>query len=209
MTPEAFAARYPRLYRLSYVGSMTGIRVHGLLTARQLAERGGVTLEPTPRRTAMHLTLPGGHPATITDNRPLSVTRLARILDDGLTPADWIALLNDRVFFWPDRTAGESNLKARRALGYDSQWHVFDTLALLTPVWDRAEITPFNTGATVRMPPRRGRATFAPLSTLDFEEWRAQRRRIGTIHSLDSVREITVRGGVPHAANTLLEVVSA
>lgn len=104
---------------------------------------------------------------------------------------------------------GETNLAARKTLGYASEWHGFDTMALLAPVWDRAEVAPFNTGATVHVPPRRGLATFAPLDKLDWDEWRSRRRAAGIVKAPDRVREVTVRGSVLHAAHALHEVVPA
>jgi hypothetical protein len=202
MTPEAFAARHPRLYRLAFADSADPIRRHSLLCARSLAALAGHPLADARRATALALTLPCGTPVRITDNAPLSERRLGAILDDGLTPRDWMAMLNARVFFWPDRAAGAGNLKARRKLGYASEWHVFDTLTLLAPAWDRAEVAPFNTGATVRAPPHRGRGTFAPLATLDWEAWRRARRT----HGLDAAREVTVRGDLPGAGDALFAV---
>ena len=209
MTPEAFAARLPRLYRLSAAGSAASIRRHGLLCAASLARRAGHALPDRRRPAALDLVLPDGTPVRITDNAPLSEARLARVLDDGLTPADWMAMLNARVFFWPSRSAGLGNLAARTRLGYASEWHVFDTARLLAPAWDRAEIAPFNTGATVHVPPRRGRATFAPLADLDFAEWRGRRRAAGVKKGLDAIAEVTVRGDLPEAGDALLEVVPA
>lgn len=209
MTPEAFAALHPRLWRICARGSAAGIRPHGLLPASELAARAGHALTPARRPRAVALTLPDGTPVTLTDNAPLSELRLSRILDDGLTAADWMTMLNARVFFWPSKASGESNAKARRKLGYEDEWHAFETLALLTPVWDRAEIAPFNTGATIHVPPRRGRATFAPLAGLDLAEWRGRRRAAGTVRGLDVVREVTVRGGIPHAADALREILPA
>jgi hypothetical protein len=146
-----------------------------------------------------------GTPVQITDNAPLSEARLAAILDDGLTAADWMAMLNARCFFWPSEKRGAGNLKARTRLGYASEWHVFDTLALLRPVWHRAEIAPINTGATVRVPPRRGRATLTPLSDLDLTEWRQRRRAAGLKTSLDDIAEVTVRGDLPEAGAALID----
>lgn len=206
MTPEAFAARHPRLWRVSSAGSADGIRRHGLRTARSLAALAGHALADARRPRALELALPDGTPVRITDNAPLREARLARVLKDGLAVADWMAMLNDRVFFWPDPALGEANRAARRRLGYDSEWHVFDTRRLLAPVWDRAEIAPFNTGATLRAPPRRGRTTFAPLAGLDWEAWRRRRRAAGVVRGLDAVKEVTVRGDVPHAATALIEI---
>jgi hypothetical protein len=208
VTPDTFAARHPSLWRVAESGADEGVRRHGLLTARRIAELCGLDISdrrPVPIRAA----LPDGTPVTITDNRPLQPKRLAAILDDCLTPGDWLAMLNDRVFLWPDRRLGAANAAARRKLGLGTEWHRYDTAALLAPVWDRAEIAPFNTGATVRVPPRRGRATFAPLATLDWEIWRRARRTAGVIAGLDAVREVTIRGGAPHASAALVEVLRA
>ena len=209
MTPEDFAARHPRLVRLSFADTLPGIRAHGLLPARDLAARGGLDLADTRRAARLPVRLPDGHRAWITDNRPLSERKLAGILDDDLTPADWMGILNERVFFWTNDRFGRTNLTARKRLGYESEWHVFDTLRLLSPVWDRAEISAINTGATVRQAPRRGRDTFAPLATLDYDAWRTRRREAGLIRWLDAVQEVTVRGGLPQAADALLDVAAA
>ncbi|WP_308917470.1 DUF7002 family protein [Jannaschia sp. LMIT008] len=199
MTPAAFAALHPRLYRLAERGSLDSIRRHGLLPAADLARLAGHPLPPERRAAALRLTLPDGTPVTITDNAPLSMRALGGILDDGLAPADWMAMLNARVFFWPDRALGAGNLAARLRLGYRSEWHVFDTARLLAPVWDRAEVAPINTGATLRAAARRGRATFAPLATLDWDAW----RRARPTRALDRAKEVTVRGPVPHAADAI------
>jgi hypothetical protein len=207
MTPEAFAARFQSLWRVAQPGSAEGVRRHGLLTARAIGALAGVDLSAR-RARPIHLRLPDGTPVAVTDNGPLSPERLAGVLDDGLSPTDWLAMLNDRAFFWPDRRTGAANAAARAAMGLGVEWHRFDTLRLLSPVWNRAEIAPFNTGATLRRPPRRGRATFAPLDGLDWDEWRRRRRDAGIKAGLDAVREVAVRGGVPHAGAALREVIA-
>ncbi|UWQ21962.1 DUF7002 family protein [Jannaschia sp. W003] len=199
MTPEGFAARHPMLWRLAAEGAADGVRRHGLLAARELAARAGVALPDVPRRTALRFALPDGTPVQVTDNAPLSFAKLAPALDDGLRPEAWLAMLNDRAFLWPDRRLAARNLRARKRLGYRSEWHGFDTLALLAPVWDRAEIAPINSGATVRAPARRGLSTFAPLATLDWERWRRARGR----KAPDKVKEVTIRGGAPEAGAAL------
>ena len=206
MSPEAFAARVPRLWRLAVRGAGEGIRRHGLLPTAEIVARAGLPAFAEPRRAPVPVTLPDGTPVTITDNRPLSFARLASILDDGLAPADWLAMLDARVFLWPDRSLGSGNLVARRRIGLESEWQCYDTMTLLAPVWALAEIAPINTGATLHVPPRRGPATFAPLSGLDLAEWRARRREAGAKKGLDDVKEVTVRGSMPSAGAALLEV---
>ncbi len=118
-------------------------------------------------------------------------------------------MLNARVFLWTDERFGRNNLHARSLLGYESEWHVYDTLRLLTPVRDRAGISAINAGATIHRAPRRGRATFAPLLTFDYDERRGRRRKAGLIRGRDAVRDVTVHGDLPHAAHALLDVAAA
>ena len=206
MTPKGFAALYPCLYRLAMRGAAEGVRRHGLLTAEEIARRAGHDLRPERRPRAVPLTLPDGTAAVLTDNAPLSFAKLAPVLDDGLTPGDWMAMLNARVFLWPDRALGLGNLEARRKLGYESEWHVFDTAGLLGAAWDRAEIAPINTGSTVRQPTRRGLSTFAPLNGMDFDAWRRARREAGVVKGLDAPKEVTIRKSVPEAGAHLIAV---
>ena len=205
-TPETFAARFPSLWRLAERGSHEGIRRHGLLTAAEAAEMAGHDLRPVRRPGFLDLALPCGTAVAVSDNLPLSERRLARALEDDLTVADWMAMLNDRVFFWTDRTSGEAHLAARTRLGRESEWQEYETGGLLASCWDRAEIAPFNTGSTVRVAVRRGLSTFAPLAGLDYEAWRGARRDRGLKKGLDSVKEVTVRGGVPEAGRFLRRV---
>ena len=206
-TAESFAARFPRLWRLAEQGSHESVRRHGLLTAAQAAKRAGHDLRPERRPGFVDLVLPCcGVQVAISDNLPLSAKRLEGALEDGLSVADWMAMLNDRAFFWTDRASGEAHLAARTRLGRRSEWQEYETEGLLGSCWDRAEIAPFNTGSTVRVAVRRGRSTFAPLAGLDYEAWRGARRDRGRKKGLDSVKEVTVRDGVPDAGRFLRRV---
>jgi hypothetical protein len=135
----------------------------------------------------------------LNDNSPLSETKLASCLDDGLSPADWLGMLNERVFFWADE-AGLSRLTGARAnRGRRREVLIFDTRGVATAHYDRVEISPINSGATVHRPARRGSATFAPLSEVEYAAWRRQRGQ------RDRILEVVVRGHVREAARHLLE----
>ena len=205
-TPETFASRFPSLWRLAEEGSHEGIRRHGLLTAAEAARLAGHDLRPERRPGFVDIALPDGTPVAISDNIPLSAKRLAGALDDGLSVADWMAMLNGRAFFWTDPKAGEAHLAARTRLGRRSEWQEYETGGLLASCWDRAEVAPFNTGSTVRVAVRRGLSTFAPLEGLHYDGWRAARRERGVKKGLDHVKEVTVRGGVPEAGRFLRRV---
>ena len=208
-TPETFAARFPSLWRLAERGSHEGIRRHGLLTAAEAAARAGERLSDQPRKKRLRVRIDDSTWVHITDNAPLSFPKLEGVLLDGLTPERWLAMLNERVFFWPARKLGGGNLRARKRLRYVSEWQEFDTLGLLSSCWDRAEVAHINTGSTVHRPVQRGLSTFAPLDGLDYDRWRRRRRdstRPDAIKGLDTVKEVTVRGGVPEAGRFLRRV---
>ena len=200
MTPDAFAARHRFLYHLTAPDAVPRIRAHGLLTAAQAVARHAPERPGLLGRRERHVPLPGG--VTLSDNAPLSLTKLAACLDDGLTPDDWLAMLNDRVYFHvrPRDWAGFVRSRARK--GHPTVVTTFDAASLLAAHLPRAEIAPINTGATVHAPARRGRATFAPLDGLDWDRWRRSRGNARP----DTVKEVAVRGGVPNAGAHLADV---
>ena len=82
---------------------------------------------------------------------------LARALEDGLSPADWYALLNGFVFLWADRARME---RQRRACGNRPQALLtFDSEALLHSFGASAFVSPINSGNARRKPAQRGRDT--------------------------------------------------
>lgn len=204
MTAEELAERHPRLHHVTTPGAWPLIERHGLLPTAALLELFEV--DParrealTTRRRAA--SAPIEHPAhgraLITDNAPLSEVALARCLEDGLTPADWLRMLNARVFFWADRARLDGLLNARLNRGRAREVLSFDTLGLARAHAALMEVSPINSGSTIRKPARRGLATFTPLLAMEYRDW--QRRRGGR----DTIVEVTVRGGVPDAAHHLV-----
>ena len=204
MTPEELAERHPRLFHVTTPGAWPLIKRYGLLPTAALLELFGV--EPVRRDALVSrrrpASVPVHHPslgeAMITDNVPLSEAALARCLDDGLSPSDWLRMLNARVFFWVDRGRLDGLLNARLNRGRAREVLTFETLSLARAHAERVEISPINSGSTIRKPARRGLATFTPLLATEYREW--QRRR----GARDTIVEVTVVGGVPDAARHLL-----
>ncbi len=204
MSPEDFAARHPLLYHVTDPDALPNILRHGLLPTRDLltlfevsaAARAAIERQRRPAGVRLH------HPrhgtAVITDNRPLSMNVLARCLDDGLTPEDWLLRLNSRVFFWCDPASVERLLAARLNRGRPRLVLVFDAVSLLRATGERAELTAINTGSTIRKAARRGLSTFTPLARHSYGDW--QRLRGG----LDRPKELTVTGGVADVGCHLL-----
>jgi hypothetical protein len=193
MTPGDIAARHPVLWHLAEAEGAAGIAARGLWPAADLVALFGADPRPVTERRPGPVVL--RHPvhgvAVLNDNRPLSMRALARCLDDGLTPRDWLAMLNARVFFWPDRRRVDRLAAAAGNAGRRKVLYEVDTRSLLDAHADRAEITPINSGSTVRRAARRGLSTFTPIGALTLANWR--RARGGR----DSIAEVAVRGPVP------------
>jgi hypothetical protein len=205
LSPEDLAAQHPRLYHLTDPGALPGILRYGLLPTSRLlslfevpaARR--VPIEHQRRPRSVTLTHPRHGMAVITDNLPLSEAALASCLDDDLAPGDWLALLNQRVFFWPDKAHLAAHLNARLNRGRQRLVLVLDTLSVARRHADRMELTAINTGSTIRRPARRGRSTFVPLLAHSYTAWR--RLRGGR----DSIKEITVLDGFSEVSEHLIE----
>jgi hypothetical protein len=196
LSPEEIASMHPRLFHTTQPRAVPSIRNHGLLSTSSL-----LTLFDVPaaaRQSIETLRRPGGitiaHPthgeASITDNGPLSEAALLHCLDDGLQPADWMRLLNQRVFFWVDERNVDVHLRASIRHGEQRVVLVFDTLSVTRAYHRQVELTAINTGSTIRRPARRGLSTFAPAHQYAYREW--QRLRGGR----DQIKELTVLDGI-------------
>lgn len=206
MTPDELAARHPSLFHVTRLGAWDGIRARGLLPASALLDLFGVQgaererVERRCRPRAVVLEHPEHGTVEINDQSPMREAALAGCLDDGLAPADWLMLLNRRVFFWSDEAGLARLLGARANRARAVEVLVVDTLALARACSDRMELCPINSGATIRRPARRGLSTFTPLLALPYDEWS---RRSG---GRDRILEVTVVGGVVDIGDYVREV---
>jgi hypothetical protein len=206
MSPEELSHRHPRLYHLTLPGAWEGIRSHGLLSTTALLDlfevRGDQrqALEVQRRPEAVPLSHPVHGRATLNDQKPMSEQALAKCLDDGLAPADWLKLLIGRVFFWSSDEGLQSLAGARANRNRALSLLVVDTLSLARAHAARIELSPFNTGATFRKPARRGLQTFTPLGELSYDQWSRKRGR------RDKVKEVVVRHAAPDIAQHIIEV---
>ncbi len=197
MSPEELAERHPRLFHVTEPGAWPSIARFGLLSTRRLLDLFVVGAEwrahlVTRRRPeAVALEHPQYGQVVLNDQRPLSESALRRCLDDGLEPADWIGMLNDRVFFWADEAGLDRLLTARMNRERPRAILVVDTLSLARAHLGRVEISPINSGATLRRPARRGLGTFTPLGAMSFDTWRRKRGQ------RDAILEVVIRDAVP------------
>ncbi|MGB6230760.1 MAG: hypothetical protein WBF53_11625 [Litorimonas sp.] len=205
MTPEDFARRHPRLYHQTASGLWPQIRERGLFPTAELLRRirlPQVQIDALTRHRRPHglifLDTPLGR-VEINDNRPLSHAALEKCLDDGLTPEDWCAMLAERVFFWADEKRGLSRLlNARMNRDRPRDVLVIDTLSFVRAEANRIELSPINSGSTIRKPARRGRSTYAPMQEFEkYGDWAGLRGR------RDVVLEVVVPGTVEVAPHVL------
>jgi hypothetical protein len=159
------------LYHLAEADNLASIHQHGLMSTEELIQLAGLS---EPVRTLFlrshrpdNIRLSNG--VVIRDQRPQPPGTLARVLDDGLQPADWYALLNRFVFFWSD----PARMKRHRgAFGERPQVVLtFDRTALLKRFEADAFVSPINSGNTRRRAVRRGRNTLLPYNTWADRGW--------------------------------------
>ncbi|MGH8672623.1 MAG: DUF7002 family protein [Burkholderiales bacterium] len=167
------------VYHLAEAANWASIQRYGLLSARNLVEFAGlrgaacerVETQHRPERTV----LPNG--VVVRDQKPMSPAALERCLV-GMTPGQWYALLNTKVFFWFDT---ERLNRQRRACGaYPQISLIIDTKKLLERYADAAAVTPINTGNARRRPTLRASETFVPYPMWLKSAWSSEAQALGT-----------------------------
>ncbi len=202
MTEAEFIAGYPRLWHMAQDGAWPSIRAYGLLSTSALLDLYGVGGEARARletrRRARSETLEGeGLPrVVIRDQGPLSETRLAACLDDGLSPADWLRSLNGRVFFWLKRRRLAELLQGRAYRDAAHTVLTVNTASLIAVHGASVRLCPINSGATIYDTPRRGLSTFCTIADYPLRE--GGRRK--------AIAEFTVEHAVPDIADHVVAV---
>lgn len=206
MRADELAATYPCLYHVAEAGSWPAIRAAGLLTTAQLVTAAGpppdvrAAILDRPRTQSFELTHPRLGPVVIRDQLPLRPGILARKLT-GLTVAQWLAILNDRVFFWLDQRRLNTLLNARVNRGRPHDVLTVDTASLVATWADRIALSPLNSGATLfpNAAPR-GPDTFRAIADYPYDTLRRQRG------PANAIAELAVIGGVPDLAKHVVRV---
>lgn len=199
MTPEELAERHPKLYHVTEPGAWENIKRFGLLSTSQILDLFEIhgleraQLETKRRATAIALQHASHGQIILNDNIPLNEKALEKCLDDHLTPADWLRLLNSRVFFWASEEKVNRHLEARLNRTRKREVLVVDTLKLAKTHSEKIELCPINSGASFRKAARRGLHTFTPMLKHPYSEWsklRGKRDTICEVTVLDHVMDI-------------------
>lgn len=192
---ERFVERYPHLFHLAHGDAWPGLQRHGLLTSEQLTDLfkvSGRTLSSllSQRRAESIQIKHWRHgSAVLRDQKPVRMEALPTVLTDGMTPAEWLLLLNQHVFLFPtDATAtamyGTYRQEPLVVLTLSSE-------SLLRAHPENIRLTAINTGYFMRRPARRGRETFQPIHSFD--------------RPLSGVKEVAVQGGIPDLMDHLVK----
>lgn len=188
------------IYHLADAANWSSIQQYGLLSTSTLLNLSGVQDKEhiEQQHRAQQVTLPNG--AIIRDQKPMPPETLERCLR-GMTPYEWYALLNSKVFFWLDRDRLNRMLKANH--GRPQVVIALDTEQLLAAYAERVALTPINTGNARRQPALRGRQTFVPYKTWIESRWASEAEALGTRMRPGSHRpvELSIAGAVPDAMN--------
>jgi hypothetical protein len=154
--------------------------------------------ERRPRSlTADHPTL---GTVTIRDQAPLRLQFLEGCLTD-MSIQQWLAILNDRVFFWLHPAKLDRLLGARLYRTFEQDVLVIDTNSLLDAHGGNVRLSPINSGATLYPnAPARGSDTFATIEVYPY----TGRRRTRTV--VEAVTELAVIDGVHDIRDHVIHV---
>lgn len=159
------------VYHLVDARNLASIRRHGLMSTERLLDLAGMAMDDKAVFLRDHRPkgIQLGNGVAIRDQSPMPPSALAGVLDGGMTPSDWYALLNRFVFFWPSMDRLDRH---RRACGAREQVILtFDGEALFDHFRDRTFVAPINTGNARRRPARRGPDTLVPYAQWLTKGW--------------------------------------
>jgi hypothetical protein len=172
MNPDQFLNRCKLVCHVGPLGVWDQISKHGFRTAEQLIEASDLPedekalLSSTPRRESVRLNVEGDE-VHLRDQGPLFARKdLDSVLGDGLEVADWIRLLNRRVYFFNDETQMRKLLDKYVELEGAQEVVWLSPFRMLEVEGLRLELTRQNTGAIARKAGTQKMAdTFVPLSS--------------------------------------------
>jgi len=164
---------------------------HGLLSTKALLDLCEIDgearsqIEIYRRPQAVPISHPIHGTFLINDQAPMNAAALERCLID-LTPQQWCESLNSRVFLWPTRERVTKHLGARLAAGTKRIILSLETKSLFSALdVDLFELSPINSGSTLRKAAPRGSNTFRKLCDYRFHE----RRKTGGLKN--AIAEVT------------------
>lgn len=202
---EILVEVYPRLYHMAHVGAWASIERHGLLSTSALLDLFEIEgerreqLESSRRLKSEEINHPIHGRALLRDQIPLNESKLAKALQDGLTPRDWYRILNRRAYFWGPASRLKILQGAREYSGQRQTIIVIDTGRLLARHRKKICLCHMNSGATQPMAFPRGLNTFLPIDLYPLAD------RLKRYGAKSAVAEVTVDYSVPDLRECVVE----
>lgn len=193
MYTSDLAAVAPQLFHLTAGDAWESIQEHGLrsatwlVRARSLDEERGTALLTAPREAIEVIGDPAdplGH-ATLRDQKPLTLSKLERLVE-GITPENYIRLINDRVYFYMKAADVERVRGVRDAEGQPQLLLTLDSRRLLADYQGSVRVAKINTGATIGMQGRRG-----PRTWLAIDKFPGRATEVKEFTVLDGISDVT------------------
>ena len=201
MNVKEFIDLHSRLFHMAADGAWPSILRHGLFSTSAVLDVAGVDgeervrLEERRRPDSVAITVDGDE-FILRDQKPLNESKLERCLVD-MTVAEWLRMLNGKVFLWPTRERCEQLLDARAYRDHVHTIIEFDTARLLER--HSASVSPINSGAVLYDPPQRGTFTFTTIDEFPVDKYRKRGRR-------KMIAEVAVDYAIPDAAEITTDV---
>jgi hypothetical protein len=193
MYTSDLAAVAPQLFHLTAGDAWESIQEHGLrsatwlVRARALDEERATALLTAPREAIEVIGDPAdplGH-ATLRDQKPLTLSKLERLVE-GITPENYIRLINDRVYFYMKAADVERIRGVRDAEGAPQLLLTLDSRRLLADYQGSVRVAKINTGATIGMQGRRG-----PRTWLAIDKFPGRATEVKEFTVLDGISDVT------------------
>lgn len=206
MTDDELIRTYPRLWHMAHDGAWPAIQQHGLMSSAALSDAYGIGADRRAellgchRPESVNLSRDGLPGAVLRDQKPMRDSALEKCLQDGLTPAEWYALLNSYTFFWLSRSRIWNLLSARAYRDLPQTVLTVDTAGLVKAHRNRIRLSPLNSGSTIYNPLPRGLRTFQTIDDFPFADRKKTRSRA------QNVVELLVEHSVPDIRDHVLAV---
>jgi hypothetical protein len=196
-----------RIYHLAEAANWPSILRGNLLSTKALLDMADLHGDERERieccQRLEHVELANG--VQLRDQKPMPMNALMRCLV-GMTPSEWYALINSKVFFWLNvdrlnRQRGACEPRPQIVLE-------IDTDRLLAQHARRIALSPINTGNARRSPAKRGQCTFVPYIVWLESGWSSETEGLGT-HSRERSHqpvELTVADAVSGIMNFVVRV---
>lgn len=198
----------PKLYHMAEKDSWPSIRDYGLLSTTALMDLYDIDgsdrdrIERRHRPASVPITGSGLPGAVVRDQIPMSDGGLLKALPSRITPSDWYALLNAKVFFWLSIERLHTLTGARTYRDDEHDVLEVDTRSLVTAHRERAWLCPINSGCTKPFPHPRDEKAFLRIDEYPYAHWRKRRR------ATERAVELAIDYSVTDIADHVVRVVS-